>query len=99
MYRPYLNKTSYPLQLMGNLKQDLVISTILFTLHSSCTTLNIVISGVPPETFQGRGGLMKLEHFDKHFTKTQEKKGPEKVLYKIRALFFDAQNSLEEVFS
>ena len=42
---------------------------------------------------------MELEHFDNHFAKTQEKKGPEKVLHKIKAPFFDFQNGSEEVFS
>ena len=29
-----------------------------------------------PEIFQGRGGFVKLRHFNKHFTKTSRKKSP-----------------------
>ena len=30
--------------------------------------------GAQPEIFQGRGGFVKLEHFDKHFIKKSRKK-------------------------
>ena len=33
------------------------------------------ITGVQPEIFQGRGGSVKLGHFDKHFIKKSRKKG------------------------
>ena len=33
-------------------------------------------SGAQPEIFQGRGGFMKLGHFDKHFIKKSRKKVP-----------------------
>ena len=32
--------------------------------------------GAQPEIFQGRGGFVKLRHFDKHFVKNSRKKGP-----------------------
>ena len=33
-------------------------------------------SGAQPEIFQGRGGFVKLRHFDKHFVKNSSKEGP-----------------------
>ena len=33
-------------------------------------------SGAQPDIFQGRGGFVKLGHFDKHFVKNSRKKGP-----------------------
>ena len=30
-------------------------------------------SGVKPEIFQGKGGFVELEHFDKHFVKNTKK--------------------------
>ena len=57
-----------------------------------------MISGAQPATFQGRGGLMELEHFDKHFVKnTKEKRSRrEKVFKKSGHLFsiFKIQNTL-----
>ena len=32
-------------------------------------------TGAQPEIFQGRGGLVELGHFDKHFVKNTKKKG------------------------
>ena len=34
-------------------------------------------SGAQPETFQGRGGFVKLGHFDEHFIKKSRKKAQE----------------------
>ena len=34
-------------------------------------------TGVQPEIFQGRGGFMKLGHFDKNFIKKSRKKAPQ----------------------
>ena len=34
------------------------------------------IPGAQPEIFQGRGGLVRLGHFYKHFVKTTRKKDP-----------------------
>ena len=36
----------------------------------------MLLTGAQPEIFQGRGGLVKLGHFDKHFVKNSRKKGP-----------------------
>ena len=33
-------------------------------------------SGAQPEMFRGRGGFVKLRHFDKHFIKKSRKKVP-----------------------
>ena len=33
-------------------------------------------AGAQPEIFQGSGGFIKLGHFDKHFVKNTQKKGP-----------------------
>ena len=33
-------------------------------------------AGAQLEVFQGRGGFLKLGHFDKHFVKNSRKKGP-----------------------
>ena len=33
-------------------------------------------SGAQPEVFQGKGGLVGLGHFYKHFVKNTRKKGP-----------------------
>ena len=33
-------------------------------------------TGAQSEIFQGRGGFVKLGHFDKHFMKKSKKKGP-----------------------
>ena len=41
----------------------------------SCSSY-IHITGAQPEMFQGRGGFVKLGHFDKHFVKNLIKKGP-----------------------
>ena len=35
-----------------------------------------LMAGAQPEIFQGRGGFMKLGHFDKQFFKKSRKKGP-----------------------
>ena len=35
----------------------------------------MVISGAQPEIFQGRGGFVKLGHFDKYFINNSRKKG------------------------
>ena len=40
------------------------------------THQNIHTSEVQLEIFQGRGGFVKLGHFDKHFVKNSRKKGP-----------------------
>ena len=34
-------------------------------------------SGAQPEIFQGRGGFVKLGHFDKHVIKKLRKKAPQ----------------------
>ena len=34
-------------------------------------------SGAQPEIFQGRGGFVKLGHFNKHFIKKSRKKAPQ----------------------
>ena len=34
--------------------------------------------GAQPEIFQGRGGFVKLGHFDKHFIKKARKKAPQR---------------------
>ena len=37
--------------------------------------------GAQPEIFQGRGGFVEQGHFDKHFVKNTQEKGPaEKIL-------------------
>ena len=33
-------------------------------------------AGAQPEMFQGRGGFVKIGHFDKPFVKNSRKKGP-----------------------
>ena len=38
---------------------------------------NIPNTGTPQEIFHGRGGFMKLGHFDKHFIKKSRKKAPQ----------------------
>ena len=35
------------------------------------------LSGAQPEIFQGRGGFVKLRHFDKYFIKKSRKKAPQ----------------------
>ena len=35
------------------------------------------ITGAQPEISQGRGGFVKLEHFDKHFIKKSRKTAPQ----------------------
>ena len=35
------------------------------------------IPGAQPDIFQGRGGFLKLGHFDKHFIKKPRKKAPQ----------------------
>ena len=35
-----------------------------------------VYIGPKPQTFQGKGGLVELEHFDKHFIKNTRKRRP-----------------------
>ena len=42
-------------------------------------------TGAQPEIFPGRGGFVKLGHFDKHFIKKSRKKAPQG---KILELFF-----------
>ena len=37
-------------------------------------------SGAQPEIFQGRGGFLKLGHFDKHYIKKSRKKAQRKML-------------------
>ena len=37
--------------------------------------MDIIYAGAEPEIFQGRGGFVDFGYFDKHFVKTQEKKG------------------------
>ena len=37
----------------------------------------MIVSGVQPEIFQGRGSFVKLGHFDKHFIKKSRKKAPQ----------------------
>ena len=42
-------------------------------------TRNLVLfshAGPQPEFFQGKGGFMELGHFNKHFVKNKQKKGP-----------------------
>ena len=35
-----------------------------------------IYAGAQPEIVEGRGGFLKLGHFDKHFLKTSRMKGP-----------------------
>ena len=37
---------------------------------------NTTEAGTQPEIFRGRGGFVKVVHFDKHFVKNSRKKGP-----------------------
>ena len=39
-------------------------------------TFFAIITGAQPELFQGRRGVVKLGHFDKHFVKNSRKNGP-----------------------
>ena len=36
-----------------------------------------IYAGEQPEIFQGRGGFVKLGHFDKYFNKKSRKKAPQ----------------------
>ena len=38
---------------------------------------HVTSAGTQPEIFQGRGGFVKLGHFDKHFIKKSRKKTPQ----------------------
>ena len=51
------------------------------------------ISGAQREIFQGRGGFVKLEHFDKNFIKKSRKKAPQG-----RILEFFLLNTLKTTF-
>ena len=44
----------------------------------STDRLYFLCSGVQPEIFQGRGGFVKLGHFNKHFIKKSRKKAPQR---------------------
>ena len=44
--------------------------------YATVYTLCMYTPGTQPEIFQGRGGFLKLRHFDKHFIKKVKKKGP-----------------------
>ena len=45
--------------------------------NSSKLILNLyATAGAQPESFQGRGGFVKLGYSDKHFVKNSSKKGP-----------------------
>ena len=48
---------------------------LILNLYDTNLKISIVKSGAQPESFQNRGDIVKLLHFDKHFVKTQGKKG------------------------
>ena len=50
----------------------------------------LVHSGAQPEIFQGRGGFVKLGHFDKHFVKNSRKIDPAEKVSEFFSL--DTQN-------
>ena len=50
--------------------------------------------GAQPEIFQGRGGFVKLGHFNKHFVKNTRKKGAAGKIFGVyQCLFFQNQGT------
>ena len=60
----------------GNQKVEARVSLGgLEEMEDICQLTNFITStGLQPENFQGRGGFVKLWHFDKHFIKKLRKK-------------------------
>ena len=67
------------LALIANLNHSKHSNPLIYfvKVRSDNTTEEKRITGAQPEIFQGRGGFVKLAHFDKHFVKNSIKKGPE----------------------
>ena len=55
------------------MKKVIILRKIHVTMKSFAPTFS---TGAQPEIFQGRGGFVKLGHFDKHFVKNSRKKDP-----------------------
>ena len=57
------------------------------------------VSGAQPEIFQGKGGFVKLGHFDKYFVKNSRKIGPARKNFEVFPFRYSSNYILNSKFN